>query len=69
MATTDAVRTVVQASAESAARQLLDITDCPYDPGAGDPRERELARVWVGAYLAVRPPALDAVDYSIGGDE
>jgi hypothetical protein len=63
---TDSVRAVVEASAQSSARQLLDITVCPYDPG-GPAQERELARVWVAAYLAVRPPALDAIDYTIGG--
>lgn len=66
---TDATRTLVQASAESAARQRLDVDVCPYEPGSGSPVERELARVWVAAYLAVRPPALDAVDYTIGGDD
>jgi hypothetical protein len=65
---TDPQRVLVETSARSAARQLIDVTACPYDPYSPDPVEREQARVWVGAYLSVRPPALDSVDYSIGGD-
>lgn len=64
----DPQRVLVAAAGRSAARQLLEITACPYDPN-GDPVEREQARIWVGAYLSARPPTLDSVDYTIGGGE
>jgi hypothetical protein len=60
-----AVRGLVEAAGRAAARQSLDITVCPYDPGSPDPAEREQARIWVAAYLRARPPALGSVDYSL----
>lgn len=38
------------------------IESCPYHE-QDTPRERMLARAWVAAYLAARPPELTAIDY------
>lgn len=59
------MRELVLASAASSARQGLDITACPYDP-QGSPEQRQMARLWVGSYLAARPPV--DVTYADGSD-
>lgn len=55
------LRALVTGSAASAARLGLDVTACPY-AAQGAPRERTLARLWVSAFLAARPPMPGAVD-------
>ncbi|MEU4234175.1 hypothetical protein AB0F17_58715 [Nonomuraea sp. NPDC026600] len=49
--------------AQFCARRDMPMTGCPY-AGREDDTSRALAQVWVRAYLQVRPPAADAVDYS-----
>jgi hypothetical protein len=62
------VRELVVGSAASAARQGLAITACPY-AAQDTPGQREMARLWVGAYLAARPPVHVAYDDEAAADD
>jgi hypothetical protein len=48
--------------ARSAAIADAGVLACPYPADATGPRSAA-RRVWLGEYLRLRPPALDAVDY------
>lgn len=58
-----AAQTRARAAARFAAGRNLPATVCPYQPGSADVGERQLALVWVRAYLAALPGP-PPVDYT-----
>ncbi|MEV4020176.1 hypothetical protein AB0J35_57840 [Nonomuraea angiospora] len=62
MTLTEAQTRAAVTHARFAARRGWPMTRCPYT--GTDDTARALTQVWVRAYLAIRPPAPDAVDYS-----
>ncbi|MFB4285694.1 hypothetical protein ACBJ59_61280 [Nonomuraea sp. MTCD27] len=61
MTLTEAQTRAAVTHARFAAHREWPMTRCPYAAGQDD-TSRALTQVWVRAYLAIRPPAPDAVD-------
>jgi hypothetical protein len=67
MEITDAVREQVTTNGQLAARLGLPVDVCPW-AAQQTPAERALARIWVSAFLATRPPVPGEVDYDDAGE-
>jgi hypothetical protein len=59
---TEQVRAEAARNGTLAARLGVEVTACPFDL-ARSPEHRALARIWVRAYLAARPPTPAEVRY------